>query len=335
MSQFQIDPARIVFEGTDFVLYNVSDLLPRHKNFPHGTDMLKSNGARAVPAHWKYREIRDRDVQILYSHQTAGSVSVDGFEALVRTYQFQTNDPAYTAAGKWTGRGRGWPSGCYTYYIPYNPIMWKGKIVIFQCWPHDWITWHSSHNANSISIVGQGYFRSRHMRTFRPRRGCLTGRPSDSQMLALSGFYREYAVDKLDIAPENIKGHADSPRPKPTCPGDAIETMYRGVQQDISLPEMPGGDFPMFPPLPGLLPLEGWRDRQAALKLLGHNIGSYGPRKNGVDGDPGYMTRMAVETQEESLGLVVDGYWDDVFDYQIKVQLLALAKTQDDLDALK
>ncbi|MCK4306525.1 MAG: N-acetylmuramoyl-L-alanine amidase [Candidatus Eisenbacteria sp.] len=335
MSQFRVDSARIVFEGSDFVLYDVADLLPRHKNFPHGTEVRKPDGSRAIPAHWKYREIQGRKIDILYSHQTAGAVTTDGFSALTNTYNFMSSDPSYTAAGKWTGRGRGWPSGSYTYYIPYNPIMWKGKVVIFKCWDHDWITWHSGHNNNSIAIVCQGYFLSRHMRTFEPRRGCPSGKPSDSQQLALAGFYMEFAVDHLGIKPKNICGHCDSPRPKPACPGDLIERLYRAVQQSKGKPVMPDPMFLMFPPLPGLLPLDHWADRQAALVLLGHDLGPYGPQKNGVDGDPGYLTRMAIETQEENLGLVVDGYWDDVFNYHMKVQLLARTRTQHDLDELK
>lgn len=334
MSQFQIDPARIVFEGTDFVLYDVSDMLPRHKNFPHGTDVVKPNGKRAIPAHWKFRKVPNRKVNILYSHQTAGAVSYNGFEALVNTYNFMQRDPSYTDDGKWTGRGRGWPSGCYTYYIPFHPIIHNGKVVIFKCWDHDWVTWHSSHNANSEAIVCQGYFKHRSMKRFRPKKGCFEGKPSDHQVIALRGFYLEYAIDELGIEPENIKGHCDSPVPKVQCPGDAIEEIYRQVQQGVVQPEMPDVDIPMFPPLPGLLELDNWLERQAALVLLGHWLGDYGPKKNGVDGDAGSLTRGAIETEEANLGLKVDGYWDDTFDYHVKVQLLARGKTQDDIDGL-
>lgn len=335
MSQFQVDPARIVLEYSSFVIYDVHDMLPRHKNFPHGTTVLKPNGKRAIPASWSYKWIPNRQIDILYSHQTAGSVYYDGFEALRQTYAFQTRDPAYTADGRWTGRGRGWPSGCYTYYIPYKPVMYKDKPVIFQCWDHGWVTWHSSDNYNSIAIVCQGYFRSRHMRTFKPRRGCPDGKPSDLQQIALNGFYTEYAINDLGLKPQAIRGHADSPRPKPTCPGDLIEGMYRAIQQNEPIPNLPPPDSPMFLDVPNLLPLETWEDRQAALVLLGHDLGPYGRRNNGVDGDPGYITRMAIETTEENLGLVIDGYWDDVFDYQMKIMMLALGKDQSDLDALK
>jgi hypothetical protein len=345
MQKHVFDPARIEFTGRDFLIYNVSDLMPRHANFPHGTEVTKPNGKRAIPASWRYKSVPNRKIDILYSHQTAGAVTTDGFAALINTYNFMQAEPAYTADGKWTGRGRGWPSGCYTYYIPYKPLIDETRAVIFRCWDHDWVTWHSSHNANSIAIVCQGYFRHRTMRRFRARKGCEGGRPSILQSKALQGFYIEYAIAKLGIDPKNIKGHCDSPRPKPACPGDYIEGLYRPINQGLAvargvstspqLLELPDVFTPSLPDgIEGMLELDLWEERQAALVLMGHDIGTFGPLKNGVDGDPGYMTRMAIEAEEESLGLQVDGRWDDVFDYHLRMQLLARHKTQDDLNAL-
>jgi hypothetical protein len=333
MSQFKVDPARVMFEGADFVLYDVSDLLPRHKNFPHGTDVIKPNGRRAIPSNWCYRQVPNRKVEILYCHQTAGSVTYDGFEALKNTYQFQVNDPAYTLEGKWTGRGRGWPSGCYTYYIPYNPILWKKKIVIFVCWDHDWVTWHSSHNANSEAIVCQGYFKHRSMKKFKPKKGCPHGSPSEAQQIALVGFINEYALGEMKLDRKNIKGHCDSPRPKIQCPGDDIEKLYRDIQKKV-VEVTDDFDPPTFLALPGMVELDTWEERQAALVLLGHHLGHYGPKNNGVDGDAGDLTRMAVETEEMNLGLKVDGYWDDIFDYHVKVQLLARGLGKREIDEL-
>ena len=336
MSQFQIDPARIFFEGKKFILYDVGDVLPRHKNFPHGTDVVKPNGKRAIPKHWRFKKVPGRKVDTVYCHQTAGAVTTEGFEALVNTYSFMRRDPAYTDAGKWTGRGRGWPSGSYTYYLPFHPIVYKGKVVIFKCWDREWVTWHSSDNAHSEAIVCQGYFKHRSMRRFRPKKGCPLGRPSELQETALRGFLREYAMGEMGLAKENIKGHCDSPVPKTACPGDFIEGIYRPINQGVVVPqvELPDVDPPMFPSLPGLLELDTWEERQAALLLLGHWLGDYGRQENGVDGDAGYLTRGAIETQEMNLGLKVDGFWDDTIDYHIKVQLLARHKTQADIDGL-
>jgi hypothetical protein len=141
-------------------------------------------------------------------------------------------------------------------------------------------------------------------------------------MVALDAFVREYAIGKLGIDPSNIRGHADSPHPKPACPGDAIETFYRGIQQDTVMPELEGAYPPALPVLPGMLLLSSWKERQAALVCLGHFIGETGKQNNGVDGDPGNLTRMGIEAMEDELGLKIDGYWDDVFDYHVKLQLL-------------
>lgn len=317
---FKFEPERVVFEGTDFIVYDVADLIPRHKNFPHGSnDVLKPNGKPAVRS--AYYKINNRPIEILYCHQTAGSVKVKGFEALINTAAFTIRPPAWNSLGKWTGRGRGFPGEPYTYYLAYDPEKNNGKIMILKCWNHDWVTWHSSDNVRSIAIVCQGYFESRHIRTFKPRPGC-DGRPSDAQMLALDGFVREYAIGELGIKPSGIRGHADSPRPKPACPGDAIETFYRGIQQNAAMPELEGAYPPALPVLPGMLLLSSWKERQAALVCLGHFIGETGKQNNGVDGDPGDLTRMGIEATEEELGLQIDGYWDDVLDYHVKTQLL-------------
>jgi hypothetical protein len=330
---FTIEPSRIVFEGSEFILYDVSDQLPRHKNFPHGTSVVKPNGRLAVPGYWKFREVPGRRVDTMYCHQTAGAVTYDGFEALLNTWSFLVRDPSYTSDGKWKGNGRGWPGGAYTYYLPYRPIIYKGKVVIFKCWDHDWVTWHSSDNDHSEAIVCQGYFRHRSMKRFRPRKGCPLGRPSEAQDIALMAFLLEYAVGEMGIPEKNVKGHCDSPNPKAACPGDAIEGIYRAIFRP-PFRAIPDTDPPVFPEVAGVLDLNTWKERQAALVLLGHYIGSYGLKNNGVDGDPGNLTRGAIETEEMNLGLKIDGYWDDVFDYHVKMQLLARGKEQEDIDEL-
>lgn len=317
----KFEPERVVFEGTNFIVYDVADLIKRHKNFPHGSnDVVKPNGRIAVRS--AYYELTDREIEILYLHQTAGSVKIKGFEALLNTAAFTVRPPAWNDAGKWTGRGRGFPGEPYTYYLPYSPDKHEGKIVIFKCWDHDWVTWHSSDNRRSIALVCQGYFQSRHIRRFKARPGCPNGRPSDDQMIALDGFVCEYAQPELGILAENIKGHCDSPSPKPACPGQHIENFYRGVNQNTAIPVMDPADPPMFPPLLNLLELASWKERQAGLFCLGHFIGETGAQNNGVDGDPGDLTRMGIEAIEEEFGLPIDGYWDDTFDYHIKLQLL-------------
>jgi peptidoglycan hydrolase-like protein with peptidoglycan-binding domain len=228
--------------------------------------------------------------------------------------------------------GRGWPGGGYTFFLAYAPAQYNGKWVIYQCWPLDWVTWHSSHNKPSVAIALQGYFKSRHMRSFIPKSTVPGGRPSTAQMEALSGFLYEYAIGHLGILPTQIKGHADSPYPKPTCPGDEPEELYRSIQagrpQQLEAPDFD----PHVIDIPGLVELDTWERRQAALVVLGHDLGNFGKLKNGVDGDPGNRTRLAIEATELILGLPVDGYWDDKFDFLVRVLLGSFGKTQADID---
>lgn len=328
---FQVTEDRIVFEGKDFIVVLIQDLLPTHKNFPRGAHHILKPWSQKPAVRGAYQKHKGRHITKLYCHQTAGSVTANGFDAPVRTTQFVVNDPAWVnrtikfqTKWVWTGRGRGWPGCCYTYYIPYHPISHKGKIVIFQCWDNDWITWHSSDNAHSIAIVCQGYFRSRHMRTFKAKKGCPTGAPSPDQLTALEGFVLEYAIDHLHIEHDQILGHYDSPHPKATCPGDDIEKYVEGVKQGKAAPSIEPDDAPPMPLLAGSLILDTWEERQAALLLLGHDLGEYGKLQNGVDGDPGYLTRLAIEATEETFGLPIDGYWDDTFDFVLKTYLLGL-----------
>jgi hypothetical protein len=69
---FSVTPERVVFEGSNFVVVNVYDLLPKHKNFPRGSyDVKKPSGKPAVSG--SYYKIENRKIEICYVHQTAGS----------------------------------------------------------------------------------------------------------------------------------------------------------------------------------------------------------------------------------------------------------------------
>jgi len=49
------------------------------------------------------------------------------------------------------------------------------------------------------------------------------------------------------------------------------------------------------------------KELQTALKGLGYNLGTYGPAKDGVDGDYGTKTQTAVSALQKARGLTVDG----------------------------
>jgi len=330
---FKFDQERVVFEGTNFYVYDVHDLLPKHRNFPRGAyDVKKPNGKPAVVG--SYKDVHNRDIAKFYFHQSAGNVTRSGLDGLMDEAHFFVRDPAWDDKGRWTGRGRGWPGFAYTYYLPYRPLVYNGKYIVFMCNKHETVSWHSGDNYHSEACVLQGYFYSRHIKTFKPKKG-QDGHPSKDQMHTLLTFTDEYVIEHLGIDEKQVVGHYMSPHPKPTCPGDDVEYFLDGVQEGIIYSGTPDDvEEKVIQKVPGALKLDTWAERQAALVWLGHDLGNYGELGNGVDGDPGNLTRMAIETQEELMMLKVDGYWDDVFDFQIKMLLMALSCTQDDLEML-
>lgn len=337
---FVFDPGRIVFEAAEFVIYDIHDLLPRHKNWPHGANDIKKpwNGKPAVNG--QYYEVPDREILVWYFHQTAGSVTASGFDAVRNTTAFVVRNPAWVQKKVrgvlkwvWTGTGRGWPGCCYPFYLPYDPLMYKGKIVIFMCQPLNMVCWHSSDNRKSSALGLQGYFKSRHMGTFKCKPG-QTGSPSSAQWTGLRAFTQKYVIEEVGVKQANLRGHCDSPKPKLTCPGDDVEGFYRPVAFGGNVFTLSQPDLIIPPTLPGLLDLHDWSWRQAALVAAGHDIGPYGPKHNGVDGDPGDLTRAATEAQEALMGLPVDGYWDDTFDFVFRMYLLGLGITESELKAM-
>lgn len=331
-----VDLSKVIYEGSNFVVVDVIDQLPKHKNYPHGSSVTKPDGTRAIPASWSYRKRRKR-ISKVFVHQTAGSYT-PGWKGCYNTAAFITRDPTYKPDGRWRGTGRGWPAMCYTFYVPHEPERTiDGRWVVFLCRPLEMTSWHTAgHNDEAVAIGFQGYFRSRHIRNYRPFKG-TDGAPSQAQLAILSSWWNEYATeaDGLALSKTAIYGHFEAKKPKKTCPGDMLEKWVlkrRGedVQEDVvtsnntspSVLDLPEHRF---------LPLHTWELRQAALVFLGFDLGRYGPRQNGVDGKPGYRTRAAIEAFEEVLGLQPDGNWDEQVELLIQLVLLSLGATRMDL----
>ena len=284
------------FDGSSFAIHNISELLPKHKNFPRGAYTVVKPWNQKPAIRGAYYEDKNRIISKAYVHQTGGSGKPDGISGAIATARFATNDPSWSNKnGKWLwrGTGRGWPGMPYTFYLPYKPhIRSDGKVIIFQCWDLDWITWHSSDNANSIAIACQGYFNSHHIKNFIPKKSCPNGTPSTVQIEVVYAFLQEYVIAHLNIKPNEIRGHSKAPTPKLTCPGLDLEAVIKKVQKANALD------------------LESWAKRKAALHLLGHFIS-----------DSTYSVRLAIEYQENIYKLKQDGYWDDTFDKEIKKDL--------------
>lgn len=313
---------KIVFEGERFVISDISADLPRHPRYPYGSSVVKPNGKRAVTG--RYRSVPGRTIDTIYFHQTAGAYA-PGRNGVMKTGRFFVTDPAYSPDGRWKGNGRGWPGFAYTWYVCHEPETIAGKYVIYQCNHLDTVSWHTAgRNKTGAGIAFQGYFRTRHIRNFRPFDG-TDGEPSEAQLILAEAFWEEYAKGELGLTNRDISGHFEVS--KKTCPGDTLEKFVLFKQQDEDNPERPE-------PLPAeqdRLSLDTWKLRQAALVVLGHDLGKYGSQHNGVDGKPGPMTRMAIETEEESMGLRPDGVWDERFENLLKVRLGAEGVGQGDL----
>jgi hypothetical protein len=337
--KFEFDPTKVLFEGSNFVVYDVTDLLPVHKNYPHGTDVVKPNGKRAIPAHWCYGN-RGREVDEAFVHQTAGSYQ-PGFKGVFNTASFIVRDPAYFDDGKWRGNGRGWPAMCYSYFFSYEPELTPDdKFVLFRCRPDDQKSWHTGgHNQRAIALGFQGYFKSHHMGRFKPRKGDKTnGTPSEAQRKMLAAAWPEYFKGVMGLTDDQVFGHFEAKSPKAACPGDWLEQWVldtrSGAAVTIDQPQDEREPFEVPFEVPGMVQLDTWERRQGALLLLGYDLGAYGPKKNGVDGDPGLKTRAAIEGVEASFGLKADGVYDDRLDFMLQLAHLALGTEQEDIDEL-
>jgi peptidoglycan hydrolase-like protein with peptidoglycan-binding domain len=329
MQVFTFNRDRIVFEGQNCILYDVWPDLPRHPRYPFATTVVKPDGTPAIPATWRYSH-RDQVLRKLFVHQTAGGYT-PGYAGCYRTAAFITRDPSYKPDGAWRGDGRGWPAMCYSYYIPFAPERSPhGKPIIFQCVPIEVESWHTAgHNHEAVAVGLQGYFRSRHIRNFRPHPG-YDGEPSEIQLAVLEAFWEEYAKPTLELTDADVYGHFEAKRPKLTCPGNTLEHWILSKREAQLLPAAPFTP-PQLIPESKQIPLSTWHMRQAALVYLGFDLGEYGPLRNGVDGYPGYRTRAAIEGFEQLVGLSADGVWDDRLGFLVQLALAAAGATKLDL----
>jgi len=94
----------------------------------------------------------------------------------------------------------------------------------------------------------------------------------------------EEAVDDAEYDVENVTEDDETER-------DALEKDEEPEQEVLDEVEA------------AMVPIEEWKDRQRALKDLGHYTGK-------IDGIPGRKTSAAMRACEKELGLTVDGEWD-------------------------
>jgi hypothetical protein len=222
-----IDSSKITFSGDSFLVLDISDQLPKHENWPYGSHVIDPSTSKpATQGH--YYAIENRKIDRVVYHQTEGGYNA-AWGQVQQTALFFVRDPEWKQVNgvwRWTGRGRGWPGFAYTFFVPFSPIVYEDKWVVFQCNGLDLVTWHTGDRCNvpGVGVAFQGYFP-----TFgNPLKG-TDGHPSEAQMEISDSFWREYGRPVLGAS--IITGHFE--HRKPECPGPDLKNKVLELQSEI------------------------------------------------------------------------------------------------------
>jgi hypothetical protein len=235
----------------------------------------------------------------------------------------------------------------YTYGVDHNPEVIDGLIVVYQFNNLGARSWHSgapgrdserftdwrraqgpgnSANQYTVGINLSGFFASRGYKPNHPsdptaesrRRGVaktLICHPSIEQCRAVWGLWQT-------IGGVGIFGHHDTG--KAACPGNTASELVDAIWSGIITTDreldrwLSGRDSYILPggyPSPSDVYGDSAADQdidyvtecQRMLVALGYDLGSYGPKRNGVDGDWGSASRIALIEFEEGAGLLTNG----------------------------
>jgi len=332
------------FEGSCFVVKDLRAEFDKiiSPGFPYG---WRGKGAKHI--------LGTRKVYGATYHQTYGSIT-SGEAGPKKTARFLVANPRFKCPkcghvwegtvdypysgcskcndgtiGKNTRRGRGYPKMAYHVFVPFQPrVTAEGKAIIYYCVDFMERSWHgSSANTHYIGVAFQGMFKSRHIKRFRGIKG-TDGQPSDLQKAIVRPLWFEWIKPLFGLKDEGLTGHFDFG--KAACPGDFIENEIRLVKGVDPLPGYRTSDDPA-PTYDGESEwFDTWHERQAALVEMGYDLGDYGPKKNGVDGDPGGMTRAALEGFQADADIDITGYWDDSTEDAMRAALESNGLTYDD-----
>ena len=304
------------FEGSNFVVMDLRAVIAgyNNENYPYGWRGTAGG------------KVDEVDPAFAVLHQTYGSIR-DGEKGPVSTAAFCTRNPKFKCNNpkcghKWEGSakypstrcpkcntngrnlavGRGFPNMPYHVFMNYRPKRnEKGKWIVYYCVDFGVRTWQASGGNAGFAVAMQGRMRSRHNPQFRPTPG-TDGEPSAAQQAILLPLWREFIVPQFGWGPEQLKGHFLFG--KKACPGDHGESFVLSVRAgEAPVP------FDAIDPAPSEM-FDTWQERQAALVAMGYDLGPYGPRKNGVDNDPGNLTRLAIEAFQADAGIDDHGEWD-------------------------
>lgn len=314
------------FEGSNFVVKDMRSVFNKivSSGFPYNWKGKKGG--------WVRYRMGPRTITHVVKHQTAGSAVTRGSKGAENTARFLTRNPIFQCpdghrfegspawprttcpkCGK-PGRnllyGRGYPKMSYHIYVPYAPLSSeKGKAIIYLCVDPMETSIHAGRgNSGGIGIAYQGHFAGRHHKLYRVPAGQEGYHPSDAQKIVCEPIWREWLKPAYQLKDENLNGHFDWG--KAACPGDWIENRIRLIRGEEPLPGFEDDKVPEYVFMSSEL-FDTHEERQAALVLLGYDLGPYGPHKNGVDGDWGGSSRSALHGFEEDAGITTNGYWDE------------------------
>ena len=223
-----IDHTRIVFTGTFFCIADVSASLPRHPSWPHG--FMGPDPTTGQPySKGTYRAIPGRKIDRVVYHQTEGGYA-PAWTQLQETAQFFVRDPRWKGdPPRWTGQGRGWPGFAYGLLVPFSPIVFEDRWVVFQCNSLDLVTWHTGDGCNEpgIGVAFQGYFAFEPVQHFRPLKG-QDGHPSDAQLQIAEDLWFEYFKPTFKLSNKRLETH--SMHKKPSCPGVDLDNLAARIR---------------------------------------------------------------------------------------------------------
>lgn len=126
---------------------------------------------------------------------------------------------------------KGWAGASYHYFIHRDG-------TIYQMNKHEWVTWHDSHNYDSIGIVMTGYFHP-----------SVNNQPTNEQLASLKWLLDELSTKhpEFPAGKANVYGHRE--RSATACPGDNLApkvTEYRTKLGNVGW----GGIVDPQPPIP-------------------------------------------------------------------------------------